>query len=112
MATIRKKIIKAAADNSLPAIYANRMYVKDGGLISRGTYTPNLYLKAGDYAKQILDGTTTPTPVIDITQTGKDPNHPAVFETAINLKTAKALGPDILANAEAIPADFVIPLGP
>jgi ABC-type uncharacterized transport system substrate-binding protein len=102
MATIRKTIIKAAADNNLPAIYANRLYVIDGGLISRGTYTPNLYLKAGDYAKQILKG-TPPKQQIDMTQTGKD----AVFET-VKLNTAKALGGNILTNAMAMAADLVI----
>jgi ABC-type uncharacterized transport system substrate-binding protein len=99
MATIRKTIIPA----KLPAVYGNRLYVFDGGLISRGTYMPNLYLYAGNCAKQILKG-TPPAQTIDISQTGDD----AVFETVINLNTAKALGGNILTNAKAIPADLVI----
>jgi putative ABC transport system substrate-binding protein len=103
MATIRKTIIPAAAASKLPAVYGNRLYVFDGGLISRGTYIPNLYLCAGNCAKQILNG-TPPAQAIDISQTGDN----AVFETVINLNTAKALGGNILMNAKAIPADLVI----
>jgi len=107
MATIRKTdtLIKAANANSLPAVYSNRTYVDDGGLISIGTYTPDLYLKAGDYAKQILSG-TPPKTKIDITQIG----NAAVFETAINLTTAAPLG--LSATANAIPADYIVPAPP
>jgi ABC-type uncharacterized transport system substrate-binding protein len=107
MATIRKTIIPAAASANLPAVYGNRLYVFDGGLISRGAYTPNLYLYAGNCAKQIMNGTPPPQ-AIDISQTGNDPCKPAVFETVINLNTAKALGGNIPANAKAISADLVI----
>ncbi|SRR6266566_327990 len=101
----RKKIIPS----HLPAVYGNRLYAIDGGLISRGTNTPNLYLYAGHYANQILNGTPPPRP-IDISQTGKDPNKLPIFETVINLHTANTLGGDILAKAMsmALQADLVI----
>ena len=107
MGTIRHRIIPAAACNKLPAIYGNRLYAIHGGLISRGALTTNLYFYAGNYAKQILNG-MTPTPAIDLTQTGKYPNKPALFETVINLNVAKALGGNILTNAKTIPADLAI----
>jgi hypothetical protein len=109
MGVVRTKIIPS----SLPAVYGNRLYAIHGGLISRGTNTPNLYVYAGHYANQILNG-TPPTQPIDISQTGKDPNKPPVFETVINLNTAKALGGNILANetSMASQADLVIEAEP
>jgi hypothetical protein len=115
MAVARETIVPTAAMYGLPAIYGNRLYSIHGGLISRGTNTANLYLYAGHYANQILNpacwpGCTPPSPAINISQTGHDPNHPAIFETVINLNTAKALGTSILSNAQrmAQQADLVI----
>jgi putative tryptophan/tyrosine transport system substrate-binding protein len=108
MTVFRQQIIQQAKLNKLPAVYANRLYAMDGGLISMGTNTPNLYVKAGQYANQILNG-TRPAQPIDVSQTGNN----AKFETVINLDTAWDLGDLIFTNAKstASQADVVIDQG-
>jgi putative tryptophan/tyrosine transport system substrate-binding protein len=88
----RETIIKLAQLYELPAIYPNRLYVKQGGLISRGVDLPDLYRSAGGYAKQILNGTPT-TPMI--VQNPK-------YETAVNGKTAAALGLTVPSTADLV----------
>jgi putative tryptophan/tyrosine transport system substrate-binding protein len=101
-AAVRKTIIQAAKDNKLPAVYANRIYAFDGGLLSRGPNSSTLYLYAGHYANQILNKTPPTTNKIDISQTGDKP----IFETVINLDTAAAINltvnPTLLKAADVI----------
>jgi putative ABC transport system substrate-binding protein len=100
-AVLRKTIINTAQTNKLPAIFPNRLYCVDGGLISLGADLSDLYLSGGLYAKQILMG-TKPSPVIDTTQTGSA----AKFEMVINLKAAAAINltvdPALLAKADLV----------
>jgi len=90
-------IISSAARNNVPAIYADG-FVRDGGLIS---YTPSfadLFVGAAGYVDRILRGEKpTDLPV----------QTPTKFETAINLKTAKALGLNVPVNLLAT-ADEVV----
>jgi putative tryptophan/tyrosine transport system substrate-binding protein len=79
----RKLIITLAARHRLPAIYWNRMYVADGGLISYGPDTIDQYRRAAAYVDRILKGEKpSDLPV----------QAPTKYNSAINLKTAKALG--------------------
>jgi putative ABC transport system substrate-binding protein len=95
----RGRIIAGAARHRLPAIYADRTYVTDGGLISYGGETPDSnYRQAASYVDRILRGEKpADLPVQALTK----------HELVINLKTAKALGLDISHDMLTI-ADEVI----
>jgi ABC-type uncharacterized transport system substrate-binding protein len=83
----RKTIIEFAKNSQLPAVYPNRLYTLNGGLVSRGTYIQGLYRSAGDYARKIING-ERPTPRIDTKQTETG----APFETVVNVSAARAIG--------------------
>jgi putative ABC transport system substrate-binding protein len=91
-------IITLAARNRLPAVYSFKYMVGAGGLMSYGIVPADHYRQAALYVDQILRGAK---PAELPVQT------PVKYETALNLRTAKALGvtpPDILIVA----ADEVI----
>jgi putative ABC transport system substrate-binding protein len=75
-----------AARRRLPTVYALRGQAVDGGLVSYGPDTADLYRRAASYVDRVLKGE----------KTGDLPvQAPVKFELVINLKTAKALGLDI-----------------
>jgi putative tryptophan/tyrosine transport system substrate-binding protein len=100
----RKTIIEFAKNSRLPAVYPNRLYTLNGGLISKGTYIQGLYHSAGQYARRIINE-EHPTPRIDTTQTGPE----AVFETVVNASTARAIGLEL--DPAALGANLVIDEG-
>jgi putative ABC transport system substrate-binding protein len=82
----RELIINLAARYRLPAVYSNRVFVADGGLISYGP-------SRADRAR-LLAG------YVDRTLRGEKPadlpvQAPVRYETVLNLKTAKALGIEV-----------------
>src|SRR5262245_9774502 len=79
----RKLIIALAAQYRLPAVYGQRFFVTEGGLMSYGHDTIDPYRGAASYVDRILKGEK---PANFPVQT------PTKFELMINLKTAKALG--------------------
>jgi putative ABC transport system substrate-binding protein len=82
----RQQIIALAAQHRLPAVYDQRRYVADGGLISYGVDNADLYWRAAAYVDRILKGEKpADLPV----------QAPTKYETIINLKTAKVLGLDV-----------------
>jgi putative tryptophan/tyrosine transport system substrate-binding protein len=78
-----KLIIALAARYKLPAVYVERSFVADGGLISYGPDFIDQYRRAPAYVDRILKGEKpADLPV----------QAPTKYELAINLKTAKTLG--------------------
>ena len=93
----RKLIIQMTAQYRVPAIYTNRLFAAEGGLMSYGFDVPDMYRRAASYADRILRGA----------RPGELPvQAPTVFQLVINLKTAKALGitvpPTLLAQADEV----------
>jgi len=76
-------IITLAARNRLPAVYNFKYQVQAGGLMSYGIVAADHYRQAAYYVDRILRGAK---PADLPVQT------PTKYETALNLKTAKALG--------------------
>ena len=93
----RNLIISLAARHRLPAVYALRVLVAAGGLMSYGPDFVDLYRQSASYVDRILRGTK---PADLPVQT------PTKFETVINRKTAKALGltvpPGLLIAADEV----------
>jgi putative ABC transport system substrate-binding protein len=95
--THRDLIVALAAQHRLPAVYAYRTFVVNGGLATYGADIAGQYRRAAGYVDRILRGEKpTDLPV----------QAPTKYELVINLKTAKALGltvPDkLLATADEV----------
>ena len=93
----RAPIILAAARNNVPAIYSLPTFARDGGLLSYGPDTVDIFRRAAPYVDRILRGEKpADLPV----------QFPTKFEMAVNLKTAKALGlavpPSIMLRATEV----------
>jgi putative ABC transport system substrate-binding protein len=93
----RAEIAELAARYRLPAMYLERRYVEDGGLLSYGMNSADIFRRAGAYIDKILKGE----------KPGDIPvEQPTRFELIVNLKTANALGltlpPSILALADEV----------
>jgi putative ABC transport system substrate-binding protein len=97
MTVHRGFIISLAARNHVPAIYAESFSAKDGGLLSYGANSLDIFRHAAPYVDRILRGVTPSDLPVQV---------PSLFELVINLKTAKALGlavpPSLLAIADEV----------
>jgi putative ABC transport system substrate-binding protein len=93
----RAPILASAAQANLPAIFWNRAFVTDGGLMSYGTDNSDIIRGAAAYIDRILKGEKP----VDLPV-----QNPTQFELAINLKTAKTLGvtisQELLATADEV----------
>jgi putative tryptophan/tyrosine transport system substrate-binding protein len=93
----RKRIVELAVKYRLPAIYPNKEFVDEGGLMSYGADYDDLFRKAAHYVDKILKGAKpADLPVQQATK----------FEFVINLEAAKQIGltvpPEVLARANKV----------
>ena len=93
----RKRIVELASKYRLPAIYFQKEFVDEGGLMSYGVDYVDLYRRAAVYVDKILKGAKpADLPVQQATK----------FEFVINLKAAKQIGltipPEVLARASKL----------
>jgi len=91
------KIVGLAAQHRLPAMYSDRPYVLQGGLLSYGQNSIDNLRRIGAYIDKILKGEKPgDMPVEQSTR----------FQLVVNLKTAQELGitvpPSILAQADEV----------
>ena len=91
------QITALAAKHRLPAMYLNRFFVINGGLISYGPNLADLWFRAGGYVDKILKGAKPSDLPVE---------RPTKFHLAINMKTAKALGltvpPSLVVRADEV----------
>jgi len=93
----RELILKSAAQHRVPAIYSYRQLVKEGGLMSYGPDTADIFRRSAWYVDRLLKGANP----------GELPAQaPTKFEFAVNVKTATALGltlpPTLFALADEV----------
>jgi putative ABC transport system substrate-binding protein len=93
----RKRIVELAGKYRLPAIYPQKEFVDEGGLMSYGADYVDLFRKAAHYVDKILKGAKpADLPVQQATK----------FEFVINIKAAKRIGlthsPEFLSRANRV----------
>jgi ABC-type uncharacterized transport system substrate-binding protein len=93
----RALIIRLAERHRVPAIYQFRQFAAEGGLMSYGPDTHDIFRRSASYVDRILKGE----------KPGDLPAQaPTKFELVINLKTANVLGltisPTLLARANEV----------
>jgi putative tryptophan/tyrosine transport system substrate-binding protein len=79
----RTRLLELAAKQRLPTMHTQSLWVQDGGMISYGTYFPDLYRRAATYVDKILKGAKPGDLPVE---------QPTKFELVINLKAAKQIG--------------------
>ena len=93
----RTQVIEQAVKSRLPAIYNQRLYVEDGGLMTYGASLPDLDRRAATYVDKILKGAKPADLPVE---------QPKKFEFVINLKAAKQIGltipPNVLVRADRV----------
>jgi putative ABC transport system substrate-binding protein len=91
------RIVALAAKHRMPAIYPEREYADDGGLLAYGQDIPASFRSAATYVDKILKGAKPADLPIQL---------PTRFELVVNIKTAQALGltipPAILTRADEV----------
>jgi putative ABC transport system substrate-binding protein len=83
VAVNREPIMRSVGKHRVPAIYALRQFVLEGGLMSYGPDTADIFRRSASYVDRILKGAKP----ADLPA-----QAPTKFELCVNLKTAKALG--------------------
>jgi putative tryptophan/tyrosine transport system substrate-binding protein len=79
----RAPIILLAARNKVPAVNALSSFARDGGLLSYGPDSADIFRRSAAYVDRILRGAKPSELPVQL---------PIKFQMTINLKTAKALG--------------------
>jgi len=93
----RRKLVELAKVFRLPGVYPIREFVVSGGLISLGPKYEDVYRRAATYVDKVLKGAKP----LDLPV-----EQPTIFETVVNLKTARDLGitvpPTLLTRADEV----------
>src|SRR5262249_48598243 len=93
----RDLILRSVERHPVPAIYTYRQFVQEGGLMSYGPDTADIFRRSASYVDRILKG---------VKPADLPTQAPTKFELSVNLKTAKALGltvpPTLLALADEV----------
>jgi putative tryptophan/tyrosine transport system substrate-binding protein len=93
-----KQIAQLAVQARLPAISVYRPFAVEGGLMTYGPDTPDIFRRSAAYVDRILKGANpADLPV----------QQPTRFQFAINLRTAKALGIDVPPTLLAIADELI-----
>ena len=96
--TIRKPLVNLVRQARLPAIYALREFVDDGGLLAYAVNTPNQFRRAGGYVAKILKGAKPADLPVE---------QPTRVDFVVNLKAAKTEG-HVIPQSLLLRADEVI----
>jgi putative ABC transport system substrate-binding protein len=93
----RAAVLKSIANARLPAIFSERRFADEGGLMSYGPNWADAWRRAAGYVDRILKGA----------KPGELPiEQPTKLEFVVNLRTAKAIGltvpESVLLQADAL----------
>jgi ABC-type uncharacterized transport system substrate-binding protein len=93
----RRRIVELSGKHRLPAIYFQKEFIDEGGLMFYGVDYDDLFRKAAQYVDKILRGTKPADLAVQ---------QPTKFEFTINLKAAKQIGltlsPEFLSRANQV----------
>jgi len=93
----RKQIVELAEKLSWPGMFPRSDYVDDGGLMTYGANTNDLFRRATVFVDKILKGANPAELPVE---------QPIKFEFIVNLKTAKQIGlmipPNVLVRADRV----------
>ena len=93
----RPTIVEHVQKRQIPAIYPDRRFIDDGGLMSYGVDNVRLFARLAYFVDRILKGVKPEDLPVE---------QPTKFELIINLKTAKQIGltipPNVLARADRV----------
>jgi putative ABC transport system substrate-binding protein len=93
----RRKLVRFAEAQRLPAIYFVDSFAKAGGLMSYGPNIPDVYRRAAAHVDRILKGAKPGDLPVE---------RPTKFDLVVNLSAAKAIGltvpPSILLRADRV----------
>jgi putative ABC transport system substrate-binding protein len=84
--SFQQQVVDQAKEHRLPAIYIFKTYVDRGGLLSYGIEIPSSFRRIAGITARILNGAKPADLPIE---------QPTIYELAINLKTAKAIGVEL-----------------
>jgi putative ABC transport system substrate-binding protein len=82
----RKLIVELATRYRLPGVYGDRSFAEDGGLLSFGNNTADLFRSAASYVDRILKGEKPADLPVQL---------PTKYDLVVNLTASKALGIEI-----------------
>jgi len=93
----RKQIVDLALNNRWPGMYPRAEYVEEGGLMTYGSSTTDLFRRAAIFVDKILKGAKPAEIPVE---------QPIKFDLVLNLKTAMQIGltipPNVLARADRV----------
>jgi putative ABC transport system substrate-binding protein len=93
----RRSAVELAAKHKLPALYASRLFVDDGGLASYGVNTPQMYYRSAAFVDKILKGAKPAELPME---------RPTRFELILNRTAAHRLGliipPDLFLKSDQV----------